>query len=743
MDGRYALSYTGQAVTQLFLDRWRSGLHVGAAKPNLTVQVRRGEFRRGYRRWTGAPMGAHVAGRAGAPDWYPVWTPLDAYDCLTGVKDVRVEQSYDNNGVATLKVELDNVIYEERAGAVGAFHQILRGFYAPLRGYTGFGRPQASVPQNAWFLHLPNAQITVLAGYGDQQVPIFTGLVDDLDMEAKPSTMVITSRDFGGALVDQFFYGGVNDPALKNPITFIPHDEADQLSQVGYGPYASSWDPGHPPSSGRDSSLRSYWESQAHHDENHIEWYQVKIPAGRYRSFYLNMPWAGARIFASLYVRPIGAKKLTHAYWHGDDGSVIQINDTNMQIRGWEHGDLSLNPGNYIPVGWLDLAGGTNFFADASDPLGGWPFIARQDNFPNHGRTVPWGTRDFSGEIILGANSVLRIGFQKLPKTGEILRNGPFVGQKVHRAGVRALHALKRTENPDVVKHRWIVVDDVADMVKWAVRAGGFSRDWEIEDTGVNLKDRKVVNQGTSLMDLINSVKNQVGYTFFIAEPDPTDDLSIGVPIFRLNRSFAGPESGVVADQVTEKDMLTEARIHWSNEKERTLIKARGKTVGHGEGGHSDGDDSALRRQFTYIPPWARRMAGVIKPFVAYNNEWTSTDDCQLATHLISLQIALAQLTGTIDIPGTPHIGLDSQVSVIDSQTGLNMRLYVSNRNIHFHRDTKTQFTTELGGGFLDTPDFLVCALDFLNAKHIVDPVPPKAKKRIHHTSKKMPAKKR
>lgn len=225
MGGGDLVSYTGADTSPLFSQRWRSRKHIGAARPWMQVQLRRGYMKRSYHDDWPDPQFGQVVGRAITRQWYPDWTPLDAYTTLDTVSHVDLDQSFANNGVCVATLQLDNEEWQSVAGAAGTFHSRERGYFWPWRGYTPNGRPGSSDAPNEWWNRLQNAQITIRQGYGpDAALTTFTGLIDTFNAQVRPDRMTITARDFGGILSDCPLFGWNKDRLVPDPVTFVPNE---------------------------------------------------------------------------------------------------------------------------------------------------------------------------------------------------------------------------------------------------------------------------------------------------------------------------------------------------------------------------------------------------------------------------------------------------------------------------------------------------------------------------------------
>lgn len=712
--------YQGATVSARFKSLWRNGdsrvtshlpvasrVYAGAAARELQVFVRRGSLKRSFHAHGVDGDYGQPGGKRGARFWYADWIvdhigddPPNEWEEITNIQKCEVNQDFENNGVATCTIVLDNIGYVATDGISGLYHLIEMGQYSPLRGFTPPGQPKSAVTPNEWFLEnrqsLPNAQIIVLMGYGTELVPIFAGLIDDVDPEAKPATLTLTSRDFGGVLVDQHLFGWAKDRQVERVI-FAPKSELEHLKKVGGGASAATTRQGYSPNSVSVVGTATHWESGKHEFQDDVDWIEIRIPEGHYRSIYVNPAFAGQDIYVGFYVKPLHIDKtFYHAHWLPDEGPELVIDEDNLFIDGHEHG---------IPYGFFTLHKGN---VRPDHDRGEWPFIARRFNTGAKGIRI-----DLGGVLHTGPDTVLRIGVRKLSRRKEA--GNPY------RAGITRLLAYKIEPAPKGEDDSQLIpIDDVSEIVKILLRWAGF-KEWEVEDTGVQLAERYVCDISKSFMDVINELKEQVGYTFFVAEP--TGMESLGVPIWRQTRVLEDTQTQV--DLVTERDLLEDVQAKWSNQEERWPIRARGNLLPKAKGGQTLGPDRSYRAQFTYMPPWKPRSAGVVKHLTHYDSKYQTRTDCQFACYLIALQIALSVLTATIEIPGTPHIGLDSFVRLKDTRTGLEgLRLYATNRQIVFQQGegqggggaNTGEFTTQLAGSIIETPDIQKISAEYAAA---------------------------
>lgn len=649
----------------------------GVGRPQMRVEVRSGRFNRRYDDWNGEPLGVRIAGTGGGQPWQAFWEELTPYVEIPGVASVRLEQDFQNNGITVATVEIDNVLYRETGAGNTLMHTVERGALAPFRGYAPPNRPGWDPAlQNEWYDKLArNAQITIHQGYDGEEVKTFTGLIDDVDLTSDPDRITITCRDFGQLLTDQRMFGHVKNPYIRDPVTFVDRLTADAVKLVGYGAAASDEDTGgnYPPSHVTDLDADTYWRSRIYGAANATTWVQIRIPQGRYASFWLNPKWPGHEVYVSLY-----AKERT-------DGKPCRWN------------------GQDIGVGWVE-----NGLGNVPGANGGIPYVRKIDSasevpaYYDFGPALP--------ELECGPGSILRIHFRNLaPVEGDIEQIAGY------RAGVQRLAARKRELSSEAKEKRWVLVDDAADVVRVILRWAGF-KEWDVEGTGVRLKRPVVFNRGDFLIDCIRKMAEAVNYVFFINDPT-SDDLSLGVPVFRKSRVLT--EDAPVA-AVRDRDLLTGIRVKMTDEPLAYVIRVRGRLATDEEtgAGYLIGGGSQRRVKFTYYPPWARlenRLAGILKHVVHHDNKLTSTEDCEFACYYIALQEALEAITGSIEIPATPVVELDSFVAVEDLGTGIFSRLWVASRSSEFTNGETRAWTQSVGGTWVDTPD-VIAMKDIINA---------------------------
>lgn len=306
----------------------------------------------------------------------------------------------------------------------------------------------------------------------------------------------------------------------------------------------------------------------------------------------------------------------------------------------------------------------------------------------------------------------------------------------------------------------FVIVDDAVDVVKCILRWAGF-KEWEVEDSGVNLGQPLSVDKTQTAMQVINAVRDQLGYVFFMGEPT-NNDLSIGVPIFR-RASVLIAERETPTVNVQSKDLITDLKPTHDNKDERDTIRVFGQYTDVQFPTTSETnelrdywwpwfvgpksvyalkdpinvDDNGNRyvvRQPNawYGPPWVWRAASETKPLTDYNLGdggvigFRTDEECRVAAILIAIQIGLAMDTATMQVPGQPAIGLDSFVGVDEHGTGVTSRLYVTNRKSTMRidgqqgsSDTELIWSSELGGALVDNPDMYQMVTDYREAADI------------------------
>lgn len=659
-------------VSDLFVERWRSGEHVGDAAPTGRVWVRTGHYIRDYLPWS-PRIDATIPRESSSRPWRMDWVPDSDWVELPTKQSITLEQDFSQQGVTVATIVAPNVVLTEQTGSLGAiYHLIERGYLAPLRGYRAPQRPKTGVPENEWFQKLNrNAQVYVEQGYGDEMTGTFVGLIDDIDLDSNPAQVTITARDHAQVLTDQQLFGRNKSPQLTQPVTFADKYANENVEYVGHGAKASSSDAGHDPRWVLDKNSHSSWRSIERASEDDLEWVEIRLPKGRYSSFYIVPTCGGTEVFIGMFIR----KRDAHHSARVDDVPVDE---------GW-----------YDPNG-TDTPGATN---------GGWPYFRHLANVSRDGHHV-----NLKHEFIVGDDTVLRVGFRKLCK---VPRDSRYF-TPTYRVGVKRLQGKRRTIKQIAVKNRWILCGDVSDIVRVVLRWAGFE-EWAVEDTGIKIKGTYTVNQSKYLMDIITDVCQQTGFVFFMKEP--TNMESLGKPVFRRNQALT---TKPVVAEVRDTDLLTGVQVKMTDEPLSSSITIRGKLAKKSQGGRALGNEFGNERHIMgrYTPPWAKRLtpedrlAGVLKYVVADRPDLKSQDTCLYGCMQIALYEVLEAVTAVVEIPGNPAFELDEHASLIDTNTGLNTRLWISQRRSEQTFGSDASWKVSMTGALLDSPDITAIKRD-------------------------------
>lgn len=659
---------------------WRSPKgHIGQYRPAQLVEVRRGVMDKLYQPFTflngtKEKFGTIAKGEHNSAPWQGEWRPTGDWAELPNVQVVDMQQSFDANGVRTATISVENIVAVEWAGLVGTLHLIRRGYLSPLYGWAMAGRAKSRLAYvtNEWLNVLNGGyQVRVKQGFGTNLSPRFVGLIDDTDITIDPDVITITCRDFGQMLTDQRVFGWNKAREIKPPVIFADRRRSMNVKKVGSAAAASSTAGGHPASAVQRQGHADFWQSQGHDDDGVTEWVEIHLPAGTYEDFWLWPKYSGMELYISVYAR--GAKV---------DGAPV--------ADGW----INRSSGDMVP--------GAN---------GGHTYVKHLNAVANTGYMRKLG---FSLEC--GNGTVIRCSFRRLQfdKSTRDYRAG------VNRMVAYRLEGLKKEAK---IKH-WILIDDASEIVKWVFMWAGF-HEWEVEDFGTSIVDPMPFHQTTFLIDIVSHMEEQGDFHFFMGGPSDHPD-SIGVPIFRSSRAVNPGQATV--EEVRDTDLLTGVEPKFTKEPLSYIIRVRGKSVPKGKGGKALGEDSSKRHQGVYLPPWSGahhsvlsghytpgfpdRLSGVRKHVVHTDTKMTSNDACQKMAVLIAIQEALGWATCVVEIPGDPGFGLDEHLSVIDTTTGMNSRLWLASIHSTFTAGQTVEWKVDLGGSFIDTPDMVALQHD-------------------------------
>lgn len=673
--------------------RWKSGRHIGPAKPTQRVRIRRGVMDRLYQPFTklgGGGMGDFgfiQDSKHNAEPWQGQWRNTGDWIELPNVSSVEIEQSMDESGIATATIVIENVIAQAYAGLAGTYHAIKRGYLSPFLGFAVVDRIRRradwSNQANEW-LNVLNGGYRVLVeqGYGDAMDKSFTGLIDDCDIDVNPDTITLTCRDFGQMLTDQRLFGWNKAREITPPVTFQDRLKADNTKPVALWAKASDAMKGHPADAVLQKGTKRQWISDGSDSASVTRYVEIALPKGRYTSYFLYIWGAGASEYVSLNVQ----------------GATVD--------------------GVAVPDGWLDRGMG-----DVPGDNGGVPYVVYNAR-TSHGGLV----RQLGFELTCD-QAVLRISFRNIPYW-------PVTGD--HRIGVARLAGYLRKRSKEAKQKHWILVDDANDVVKWVYMWAGF-HEWEVESAGVRLAKPITFHQSDFLIAIIDFMKSQGQFVSFMKPPSANDD-SIGVPVFRYTRILSPAEP---IFEVSDRDILTDAQPKWTKENLSYIIRTRGRQMKSGEsGGTVLGEDRTKRVQAVYMPPWSGahsnvvtglydhttlgltdRLAGLRKHRVIEDSNVKNEEEALYMCVLAAIGEALASYTMTLELPGNPHITLDESLGVIDQPSGVNSKLWTASLHSTFTAGTN-EWKVSIGGSLVDNPDMSQLVIDYFGAKAAVGGTP-------------------
>jgi hypothetical protein len=661
--------------------RWLSMDHVGEARPVVRAFVRKGHLRRRYRWLPDDEVFAYIPGLLTPNDvWYAEWVPDTDYVEIPNVKEVKGDQDYTQNGIEQVTLTIDNVAMIEQEGALGAlFHMIERGFFSPQRGQPS-NRGERAGSKNEWFdvWKDKSTQIMIIGGYGDAVFPLHLGLIDKTNLTSAPDQIVAQVRNMGQFLTDQDVFGDAKNLWVRDPITFADRVSVQEGPNIANTARAKTSKSGRPASAAVDGSSTSAWVSGG---GDVMQWIEFPLAAAHLLKLELYPAFTDMEMYVSVYT--------TNNNVPG--GGPARLGDTNVG-EGWLNLEKGHVPGTTIP--WVNHIEGL------------------REAFTTYPIT-------YSGQkVISGDETRVRLWFFNLHASETDDGKGT-----THRAGVRECR-IRDVSVPEAAKRgHWILIDDVSDMVKIVLQWVGIT-DWEIEKTGVRLADKVVFDRTKKLIDIINYIKEQVSYIFYVKPPDDFDlddlsvgnpsNLSMGVAVFRQPSSMKDTPRDTI-ESVRDDNLLTGVEAEFDSGQLPDSIRVRGKAVSDKIAindpahVHPLGADRTNRFQASYRPVWARRssqgQAHLRKPLLHYDNSLDETYLCEVACVMIAYQAALASAKGEIEIPMWPPIHLDHQTLLFDRGTGTSTRIWNIQRSWNFVSGEDGEFKMNLGGSFIDTND--------------------------------------
>lgn len=676
---------------------WRSGNHVGLYKPEVRAYCRTVRLVRQFRRVEPDEVFATVPGgtgkKVGARQvWKGVWNAAGPWQELPNVRHFLIEQDYDSNGVSSGTIDIDNLYMEKVGTGLDAFHMMRRGYFSPLRGFKPQGRPRVGT-KNDWFdiLHDKSTQIILLAGYGDLRVPVFTGLLNDVDEGVRPDILTLTCRDGGQVLTDQQVFQNAKIRNIPDPITFADRRSSYKEEEVGHGASASSSARGHAPRLVLDTNRESEWISQSNSHKGAVEWIEITIPHGNYERLRFQARYQGMEMYVAIKARD------RHAPGHR--GAAKRLFGETYSDGEWIDEGKGNVPGTSIP------------------------YVKKITR--SKAREVTIGLPDYGYQ--LGDDSRVRIYMTNLPRVG-------VHGDRSHRAGAISLHAVQTELKKQAEEENWILVDDAADIVKLVLQWAGINS-MEVESTGVRIKEPVPFNRGNYLIDIIKYVAEQVNYVFYMKPPPSFDegDLSeqdwesMGTAVFRQNQAMHKGQ-GVIdpIEMVHEDQVLHDVNPKFTDEPLAYNIRVRGAEVKGKKRrkrfGRFLGADRTKRWMYVYRPPWSRdtnpggnwpdnaasnqyRNGNIKKYVVHYDSAIKSVEECKIASLFIAFAEALASAQCQIEAPAMPTIYLDHQTALFDTGSGLSTRVWIASRQLEYLGGEEGHLTMALGGSMIDIPD--------------------------------------
>lgn len=659
--------------------------HVGNARPVVRAFVRKGHLERHYRRLPDSEVFGYIPGLLSPNDvWYGQWVADSDYVEIPTVKDAKGDQDYSQNGIEQVTMTIDNIGMIQKSGHLGAlFHMIERGYYSPQRGQRS-ARGESAGEKNEWFdmWKDKSTQIMILAGYGSAVFPLHCGLIDKVSLTSQPDQIVVNLRNMGQFFTDQNVFMDAKNLWLRDPITFADRVSVQEGPNVANQANAKSSKPGSNPSFAVDGSSKTAWVSSGHGDSREIEWIEFPVPSGKFIKFEMYPAFTNMEMYVSIFTTDTNVP---------GDGKARFANGDELG-EGWVNTGAGHVPGTTIPF--------VNYVPGVRESMTTYPVTTAGQ------------------KIISGDNTRIRLWFRNLQPSPSDSGKG-----STHRAGIRECR-IRDVSVPEAAKRgHWILIDDVADMIKIVCQWVGI-HDWEIENTGVRLSDKVVFDRSKKLIDIINYIKEQVSYVFYVKPPDDFDinnlsasnpaNLSMGVAVFRQQSAMKeNPPEAV--ESVRDNNLLTGVNAEFDSGQLPDSIRVRGKAVSDkiaiNDPGHIHplGADRTQRYQASYRPVWARRnsngQAHLRKPVVNYEYLLDEQYLCEVACLMIAFQAALASAKGEIEIPLWPPIHLDHQTLLLDRGTGMSTRIWNVQRSWNYVGGDEVEFKMNLGGSFIDIND--------------------------------------
>lgn len=660
--------------------RWLSMEHVGDARPVLRAFVRKGHLERHYKRLPDDEVFAFVPGLLSPNDvWFGEWVADTPFVEVPSIREAKGDQDYSQNGIEQVTLTLDNIAMVQEAGHLGAlFHLIERGYYSPQRGNPS-PRGEKAGDKNSWFNTWKDkcTQIVIVAGYGEAVFPLHCGLVDKVKLGSQPDNIEVTLRSMGQLISDQNVFMDAKNLWVRDPITFADRVAVQEGPNVANQATAKNNKASGLPEQAVDGSFKSACISGEFTDPTQLWWIEFPLPAGKYIKAELFPAYTNLEMFISILTSNDNVP----------GGGVARLENGASLGNGWVNLGLGQVPGTSIPF--------TSNVPGIRESMTTYPITAAGQ------------------KIITGDNSKVRLWFRNLHAAPKDSGHGT-----CFRAGVRECR-IRDVAVPEIAKRQhWILVDDVADIIMVVLQWCGFE-DWEVENTGVRLSDHIVFDRTKKLMDIINRVKEQCSYVFYVRPPEEFDidhldvnhNLSMGVAVFRQPSSLKD-EPPETIESVRDDNLLEAVSAEFDTNELPDSIRVRGKAIADKmaladpEHIHALGADRSKRYQASYRPVWARNAAvggaHLRKPELVYNYLLDEVYLCEVMCLLIAYQAALASAKGEIEIPCWPLTHLDHQTLLFDRGTGMSTRIWNVSRTWNYVGGENVEFKMNLGGSFID-----------------------------------------
>lgn len=653
--------------------------HVGQARPDVRVFVRKGHLERHYKPKPDNEVFCFIPGLKG-PNWvwYAQWVADSEYVEVPNVKEAKGDHDYSQNGVEQVTLTIDNIGMTAKTGTMGGlFHVLERGYYSPSRGTRPEQGGERAGTQNDWFdtWKDKSTQIAIVAGYGEAAFPLFVGLIDNVQLASRPDQINVTARNMGQFLTDQHTFMDAKNLWVKDPITFCDRQLADQLENAVTSVSAKSELAGSPARFAADEDEDTMWLSQGYAQAGSQDYLDIPLPEGRYEDFDL-AALAGLECLVSVFAT------------NPKDG-LARATDGTKYGAGW------------ISTGLGHVSGTTI------------PYVQRFGNVKE--RKSRYGVKQGGGGFLIGDNSKIRLWFTNLARVQADNKRG-----FTYRAGVSELSVYNRSRLSQAKTERWILVDDVSDIVKVVLQWVGIT-DWEIESVGVRLKDKIVFDRQTFLIDIIKRIAELTSYIFYVKPPEDfdLDDLSpgnvtnksMGIAVFRQSSAMKQRPLDRV-EAVKDTNLLTAVQATFDANVLAQSIRVRGKPVNTKKATaavHPLGADPTFRYQYSYRPVWARGSSSgqghLRRHALHYDHMIRSEYECKVGCLFIAFRMALESAKAEIELPLWPLIHLDHQVLMFDTGTGLSTRLWVASRSWNWSSGEDGEFKMNLGGSLLDIND--------------------------------------